>query len=126
VAHPWRLTQQRVTIMNLAQSGGRIANRAASALGLALRHGTLPRLGSDDPREDRYGRLVAIEEVEYRVELFAQFDVNIFSSVSGPPGLDRKALEELVEQDWVWISADKNVLQESSWQLIRFEQITEL
>ena len=60
------------------------------------------------------------ELVEYRIELSAIFDVDISSSVVGPPGLDRVGIEELVERDWMWICADKNVLQESSWELVDF------
>jgi len=50
------------------------------------------------------------------------FDVTIFSAVIGPPGLDRLGVEELVEREWQWVSADKNVLQESSWSLLEFEE----
>jgi hypothetical protein len=72
---------------------------------------------------DRYGARVAdAVEVEYAVELEATFDVTIFSTVMGPPGLDRQGVEELVEQEWQWVSADKNVLQESSWLLTSFEE----
>lgn len=60
---------------------------------------------------------------EYRVELSATFDLDIVSTVVGPPGLDRSAVEELIERDWAWISADKNVLQESTWQLIDYVEI---
>lgn len=60
------------------------------------------------------------ERVEYRIELSASFDVDITSSVVGPPGLDRAGLEELIEEHWMWISADKNVLQESSWELVDY------
>lgn len=61
-------------------------------------------------------------DIEYRVELAASFDMDIFSFVSGPPGLDRRAVEELVERDWAWIAADKHILQESRWELLRFEE----
>ena len=60
------------------------------------------------------------ERVEYRIELSASFDVDITSAVVGPPGLDRAGLEELIEEHWMWISADKNVLQESSWELVDY------
>lgn len=60
--------------------------------------------------------------VEYRIELSATFDVDISSSVLGPPGLDRVGIEELVDRDWMWISADKNVLQDSSWELMSFAE----
>lgn len=58
--------------------------------------------------------------VEYRIELSATFDVDITSSVLGPPGLDRAGVEELIERDWMWISADKHILQEGSWELVDF------
>ncbi|MEO8424952.1 MAG: hypothetical protein ABI595_13710 [Actinomycetota bacterium] len=58
--------------------------------------------------------------VEYRIELAATFDMDIYSSVWGPPGIDQPGIEELIERDWVWISADKNILQESRWELIRY------
>lgn len=58
--------------------------------------------------------------VEYRIELSATFDVDISSSVLGPPGLGRAGIEELIERDWVWISADKNILRESGWDLIEY------
>jgi hypothetical protein len=63
--------------------------------------------------------------VEYRIELAATFDMDIYSTVLGPPGLDRQAIEEIVEREWAWISADKNVLQESSWQLVGFHATDE-
>ena len=59
--------------------------------------------------------------VEYRIEIAATFDLDIFSSVWGPPGLDRSEIEEIIERDWAWISADKNILQESQWELIRYD-----
>jgi len=60
--------------------------------------------------------------VEYRIELSATFDVDITSSVLGSPGLDRAGVEELIEKDWMWISADKHILQESSWELTAFHE----
>jgi hypothetical protein len=62
------------------------------------------------------------ELVEYRIELSATFDVDISSSVLGPSGLSRVGIEELVERDWMWICADKNVLQESRWELMSFAE----
>jgi hypothetical protein len=58
------------------------------------------------------------KRVEYRIELSATFDVDITSSVLGPPGLDRVGVEELIEKDWMWISADQHILQESSRELV--------
>jgi hypothetical protein len=72
---------------------------------------------------DRYGaRMPDPGEVEYAVELEATFDVTIFSTVIGPRGLSRQGVEELVERNWTWVSADKNVLQESSWSLTEFQE----
>jgi hypothetical protein len=59
-------------------------------------------------------------QVEYRIELSATFVMDIFSSVHGPPGLDRSAIEDIIERNWACISADKNVLQESSWELVDY------
>jgi hypothetical protein len=61
--------------------------------------------------------------IEYRIELSATFVMDIYSSVLGPPGLDRADIEELIERDWASISADKNILQESQWELISFEEL---
>jgi replication-associated recombination protein RarA len=62
------------------------------------------------------------ERVEYRIEIAATFDMDIFSSVWGPPGLGRSGIEEIIEREWTWISADKNILQESRWELIRYDR----
>ena len=59
-------------------------------------------------------------QVEYRIELSATFVMDIFSAVYGPHGLNRSAIEDLIERNWASISADKNVLQESSWELVDF------
>ena len=58
--------------------------------------------------------------VEYRIEVAARFNLDIYSTVWGPRGLDRQDIEEIVEREWAWISADKNILQESSWHLTSF------
>ena len=63
--------------------------------------------------------------VEYRIEVAARFDMDIYSTVWGPPGLDRQDIEEIIERDWALISADKNILQESSWQLTSFHAADE-
>lgn len=62
---------------------------------------------------------------EYRIELSATFIMDIYSSVLGPPGLDRTGIEGLIERDWASISADKNILQQSQWELISFEEVPE-
>lgn len=62
-------------------------------------------------------------QVEYRIELSATFIMEIHSAVWGPPGLDRSAIEDIIERNWVFISADKNVLQESSWELLDYSEI---
>ena len=51
--------------------------------------------------------------------------MDIYSTVWGPPGLDRQDIEEIIERDWALISADKNILQESSWQLTSFHAADE-
>ncbi len=62
---------------------------------------------------------------EYRIELAATFDIDIYSTVVGLPGLDRSAIEEIIDRDWAWISADKNVLQESHLAADRYRAETE-
>jgi hypothetical protein len=58
---------------------------------------------------------------EYEVELTACFVISINTTLTGPPGLGRDELEELIETDWMWISLDTDVLLESHWELESFE-----
>jgi hypothetical protein len=48
------------------------------------------------------------------------FSISI--TLEGRPGLDRDAIEDMIEADWMWISVDTDVLLESSWQLESFEE----
>lgn len=59
---------------------------------------------------------------EYAIELTACFTFTISTELEGRPGLDRNAIEEMIEADWMWISADTDVLLESTWQLESFEE----
>jgi hypothetical protein len=67
----------------------------------------------------------ASRNVNYEVEIIGRFVQSIRSIVSGPPGLDRRAIEELIEGDWALISADVDVLLESEWELEGFRQLGE-
>jgi hypothetical protein len=59
---------------------------------------------------------------EYGVELTACFTFSILTTLEGRPGLDRGAIEDMIEADWMWISVDTDVLLESSWQLESFKE----
>jgi hypothetical protein len=59
---------------------------------------------------------------EYAVELTACFTFSISTELEGESGLDRAAIEDMIEADWMWISVDTDVLLESSWQLESFEE----
>lgn len=59
---------------------------------------------------------------EYKFELVAQFTVTIGDAIEGPPGLSRLQVEELIEQNWWWISGSTEVLLQSSWELESFEE----
>ncbi len=73
---------------------------------------------------DRYGRAVPTPEndAEYRVELIACFVFSINTTVDGPKGLSREKLEELIDENWWWLSTDTDVLLESHWELEAFEE----
>jgi hypothetical protein len=73
---------------------------------------------------DRYGRSVPAptDEAEYRVELTACFVFSINTTLDGPKGLSREMLEELIEDNWQWVSIDTDVLLESHWALDAFEE----
>jgi hypothetical protein len=59
---------------------------------------------------------------EYAVELTACFTFTISTTLEGAAGLGRAEIEDLIEADWMWISADTDVLLESSWQLESIEE----
>jgi hypothetical protein len=63
--------------------------------------------------------------VNYEVEIVGRFVHSIRSIVSGPPGLDRRAIEELIDRNWALISADVDVLLESEWELEEFRPLGE-
>lgn len=65
-----------------------------------------------------------MDEVEYEIELTGTFVKEIHSRVSGPPGLAREQIEELIEADWAMIAADKSVLVESWWEVEGFREST--
>jgi hypothetical protein len=64
----------------------------------------------------------AKKRAEYAVELTACFTFSISTTLEGEPGLDKDAIEDMIEADWMWISVDTDVLLESSWQLESFEE----
>jgi hypothetical protein len=57
-------------------------------------------------------------ESVYELQLEACFLFTIETSLSGPPGLTQSQLEDLIEKQWWWISADTDVLLESHWNLV--------
>jgi hypothetical protein len=59
---------------------------------------------------------------DYRVELKACFTFTIEETVSGPAGLTQVELEEIIDQEWWWLSGSTDVLLESSWELEGFEE----
>jgi hypothetical protein len=61
-------------------------------------------------------------DAEYRVELTACFVFSINTTVDGPKGLSREKLEELIDENWWWLSANTDVLLESHWELEAFEE----
>jgi hypothetical protein len=73
---------------------------------------------------DRYGRGVPApkHDAEYSVELTACFVFSINTTLDGPKGLSREKLEDLIEDNWQWVSIDTDVLLESHWELEAFEE----
>jgi hypothetical protein len=59
---------------------------------------------------------------EYLAELTACFVFSINTTVDGPKGLSREKLEDLIEENWQWVSIDTDVLLESHWELEAFEE----
>jgi hypothetical protein len=70
---------------------------------------------------ERLGAADSLELVEYEIELTGTFVQSIESRVTGPPGLSRTEIEELIDRDWAEISVDTRVLLESSWELDDFK-----
>jgi hypothetical protein len=60
---------------------------------------------------------------EYHFELTACMTFTVAESLAGPAGLSRAALEELIEENWSWISGSMDVLLESDWELESFEEL---
>ena len=58
----------------------------------------------------------------YDLELRACFVFTIETDIEGPSGLSRDQLEELIEANWSWLSADTDVLLESHWELESFAE----
>jgi len=48
------------------------------------------------------------------------FSIN--TTLEGPTALSRDEVEDMIDADWMWISANTDVLLESSWQLESFEE----
>jgi hypothetical protein len=46
------------------------------------------------------------------------FSIN--TTLDGPKGLSREMLEDLIENNWQWVSIDTDVLLESHWELEAF------
>jgi hypothetical protein len=58
----------------------------------------------------------------YEVALTARFTFTIDDTIKGAPGLRREQVEELVEENWWWLSGSTNVLLESCWELESFAE----
>lgn len=90
--------------------------------------GSRAESGSDGTILDRYGPAMgrgrgrAHQLVEYDIELEATFIETVHTTLACP-GLTREELEELIDDNWSWISAETEVLLESHWELERFSQI---
>lgn len=83
------------------------------------------RSGDDESYSVAYpakhaGGLARQPSVDYEVELEVTFVHEVRGTVMGPPGLDRAGIEELVERDFLSLSANPDVLLESSWELIGY------
>lgn len=60
---------------------------------------------------------------EYRVEVTGTFVQGFSTSVFAPPGLSRRALEELIEASWGELSSGSHGLLESSWALESYAEL---
>lgn len=58
----------------------------------------------------------------YELNLRACFIFTIETDSEGPLGLVRDQLEELIDENWWWLSADTDVLLESHWKLESFTE----
>jgi hypothetical protein len=65
---------------------------------------------------------VPSESFEYEVELTAHFTFTIQDTIEGGPGLTRDEVEDLVDNNWWWLSGSTDVLLESAWELESFEE----
>jgi hypothetical protein len=63
------------------------------------------------------------EHVEYEVELTGTFVQTISGTVEGPPGLSRHGVDVLIERNWHELSANTDVLLESSWILDSYREV---
>ena len=61
--------------------------------------------------------------VEYEVELIGTFVQGIRGAVQGPPGITRYQIEKLIEENWAELSAETEVLLDSSWELEGYHQV---
>jgi hypothetical protein len=66
---------------------------------------------------------IELHFVEYEVELEVTFVHEVRGVVTGPPGLDREGIVELVERDFISLSANPDVLLESRWKLIGYRSV---
>jgi hypothetical protein len=60
--------------------------------------------------------------VEYDIELTGTFVQTISGTLEGPPGLSRDGVDALIERNWAELSANTDVLLESSWEIERFTE----
>jgi hypothetical protein len=72
---------------------------------------------------DTVGGVSEESRSSYRVSLIACFEMTIDETLEGAAGLTREDLEELIRQNWWWLSGSTKVLLESSWVLEDFEEL---
>jgi hypothetical protein len=120
-----------------------LPGRAAARDWVLVQPGDLPLMSFDDGREAisaAYGvgdlesfsvahlaKVVGTgrtrpTDVTYDVEITGTFVQLINAQVFGPPGLSQEAIERLIEDDWAQLSAETNVLLESSWTLESYRE----
>lgn len=61
--------------------------------------------------------------VDYELELTGTFVFEIRATVRGRPGLERAAINALIEEGWEWISDMTGPLLESEWELESFREL---
>jgi hypothetical protein len=69
------------------------------------------------------GRRLQYQLVDYDIELEATFIQTVHTTLAARPGLTREELEEIIDDNWSWISAETEVLLESHWELERYSQV---